>query len=162
MVYSVNNLNPLSNPVGGNQSQNRSGMNAEPSPDSSTIPPPAPASSTTTTQEYNPVKWQQYHEGIFNIVAQKGYFTDYAFQVESLVDDEELGIDKQTLVNKPPFINYDFEYNFFINGYERATSRSIPETLMPNIYVFGSEVQSANLDGINGIPGTLYAKQLTL
>jgi hypothetical protein len=162
MAYSVNNLNPLSNPVGGNQSQNRSGMNAEPSPDSSTIPPPAPPSSTTTTQEYNPVKWQQYHEGIFNIVAQKGYFTDYAFQVESLVDDEELGIDKQTLVNKPPFINYDFEYNFFINGYERATSRSIPETLMPNIYVFGSEVQSANLDGINGIPGTLYAKQLTL
>jgi len=162
MAYSVNNLNPLSNPVGGNQSQNRSGMNAEPSPDSSTIPPPAPPSSTTTTQEYNPVKWQQYHEGIFNIVTQKGYFTDYAFQVESLVDDEELGIDKQTLVNKPPFINYDFEYNFFINGYERATSRSIPETLMPNIYVFGSEVQSANLDGINGIPGTLYAKQLTL
>ena len=49
-----------------------------------------------------------------------------------------------------------FEYNFFINGYERATSRSIPETLLPNIYVFGSENQSANLDGTTETPSSLY------
>lgn len=164
MSFSRNNLNPLDNPIGGSQSQNRGGINGDNSSDTSLNQSnvTAPPSSTGNTEEYNPVKWQQYHDGILNIAAQRGYFTDYAFQVEALVDDEALGINKESLVNKPPFINYDFEYNFFINGYERATSRSIPETLLPNIYVFGSENQSANLDGTTETPSSLYAQQLTL
>ena len=163
MSFSYNNLNPLTSPIGGNQTQNRTGMRSTPAQPSIPTPPnPAPPSTTDTSGEFNPVRWSQYHEGIFNTSAQRGYFTDYAFQVEMLVDDEALGIDKQALVNKPPFINYNFEYNFFINGYERSTSRSIPETLLPNLYVFGSEIQEENLDATNGTPGTLYAKQLTL
>jgi len=137
MSYVVNNLNPLANPIGGNQSQHRTGMrNTAPSP--VPTPAPAPPSPAGNNADFNPVVWEQYHEGIFNSTIQKGYFTDYAFQVEMLVDDEALGINKQSLINKPPFINYDYEYNFFINGYERATARSIPETLLPNLYVFGS------------------------
>tara|TARA_R110002020_G_scaffold475812_1_gene712541 strand:+ start:5270 stop:7543 length:2274 start_codon:yes stop_codon:yes gene_type:complete len=164
MSFSRNNLNPLDNPIGGSQSQNRGGINGDNSSDTSLNQSnvTAPPSSTGNTEDYNPAKWQQYHDGILNIAAQRGYFTDYAFQVEALVDDEALGINKESLVNKPPFINYDFEYNFFINGYERATSRSIPETLLPNIYVFGSENQSANLDGTTETPSSLYAQQLTL
>ena len=166
-LFSAPNLNPLANPVGGSHSSNR--VVFRPMVIAATVPQvlvplptPAPPSTDDINEEFNPSRWQQYHEGIFNTVIQRGYMSDYAFQMQMLTDDDELGIDKAALVNKPPFVQYDFEYNFFIRGYERATARTIPETLMPNLYVFGSEVQNENLDGTDGMPGTIYAQQLTL
>ena len=166
MFFSYKSLNPIDASIGGKFSKERV-VFREPkkeavAPKKMPPPPAAPPSTTDIDDEFNAAKWQQHHERLFASVTEAGYLSDYAFQIQMLTNDEELGLDKDALVNKPPFINYDFEYNFFINGYERSTARSIPETLMPNIYVFGSEVHNENLDGTDGMPGTAYAKHLTL
>jgi len=85
--------------------------------------------------EYNPVKWRDYHDALLDFLSVKGAMSDYAFETEMLTDLESLGIDRQSLVNNPPFIKHDFEYNFFVPGYERAISGNFPETLLPNLYV---------------------------
>jgi len=96
-------------------------------------------------------------------------FEDFAFDVQMLLNNESTKLDKGSLLNEPPFIKYDPEYNFYIKGYEGAIAgdsptQAIPESLLPSIYVFGSEVSNENKDGTLGAMGsaTDYAKHLTL
>jgi hypothetical protein len=124
------------------------------------VVPPAdtPPVSSEPSDQYNPSKWESYHNLLFDNLGTKPSLTDYAFQVEMLTDDEALGLDRQSLVNLPPFVKYDFEYNFFVPGYENSIAGDIPETLLPSLYVIASEVQRENLDS----SFTPYAQQITV
>jgi len=172
-------LNKNSFPIGGDQSSKRSGMRAPqlsavggaatiPSPDQIHTPLlQTPLAQTQPAEGYSAPKWIKFNQITLDNLVTASYLEDYAFQYELLVNDELLGLNRDSLANSPPFVKHDPEYNFFIRGYEHAIAgpsptTSIPETLLPNIYVFGSEVNNENLDGKDGMPGTAYAKQLTL
>jgi len=112
-------------------------------------------------EEYSPSAWRYFHGRLLENLPLSQDIFDYAFEYEYLINREELGLDEANLLNNPPFIKNDPEYNFHISGYEDTISRqspNVPETLLPNIYVFGSEIASESLDEDQSD----YSKHLTL
>lgn len=110
-------------------------------------------------------KWRDFHNELLSEISpnQKNVpvFFDYAFEYEYLIDKGSLGLDSANLLNNPPYIENDPEYNFQVEGYDSAISRTnpdLPETLLPGIYIFGSEVANENVDSSQ----TVYAKHITL
>ena len=110
-------------------------------------------------------KWRDFHNELLSEILpnQKNVpvFFDYAFEYEYLIDKDSLGLDTANLLNNPPYIENDPEYNFQVAGYDDLIARTnpnLPETLLPSIYVFGSEVSNNNRDGNQ----TVYAQHITL
>lgn len=68
-------------------------------------------------------------------------------------------LDRLNLPAGLSFIDIQPVYNFFINSYEKVSSREeVPETLLPNIYAFLTEKRSENLDRHN----TVFKQHITL
>lgn len=120
-----------------------------------------------------PVWWEKYikggtYEGNNNSQIQDGTvlsgiiqedvgFTDHAFEIQTPYDEKELGA--YSSIGRPVQIKLDPVYNFFNEQYENISNdSSIPETILPNLYVFTSYKDNSDKPDVN----PAYADLITL
>jgi hypothetical protein len=84
-------------------------------------------------------------------------YTDHTFEIQAPYDEKELGA--YSNIGKPVQIKIESVYNFYNEQYEIASGDpSIPEAILPNLYVFTSYKDNSHSEDIN----PAYADFITL
>ena len=84
---------------------------------------------------------------------EKIVYTDYAFGMEQPLSWGNTAEQKQL---SGLYFEYESVYRFFIRDYERVLA-GLPEVLLPNLYVFLTEMNKNVRDAGTQIPGLMYA-----
>jgi len=86
-------------------------------------------------------------------------FKDYSFRIDTPLDQRERK--KFGDVSNIGYANVDFNYNFYVSGFEK-TIRSVREELLPNLYAFLSEDISRNMYYLRTMKGMIADQKASI